>query len=111
MSDIFRFDTEEQTLTKEKIKLKKPSKYRVIILNDDFTPMEFVVWILQVVFHRSRAESQQIMLKAHITGKALCGVYSHDVARTKVAQVQQLAEQHGYPLHCTMEVEEGEEES
>ncbi|EQA37043.1 ATP-dependent Clp protease adaptor protein ClpS [Leptospira inadai serovar Lyme str. 10] len=110
MSEVYRFDTEEQVLTKEKLKLKKPPKYRVVILNDDYTPMEFVVWILRVVFYRTAAESERIMLQAHTTGKALCGVYSHDVAKTKVAETHKLAEQHGHPLQCQMEIEEGEEE-
>ncbi|MFB5651657.1 ATP-dependent Clp protease adapter ClpS [Leptospira wolffii] len=103
--------TEDETLTREKIKLKRPAKYRVVILNDDYTPMEFVVWILRVVFYRTQVESEQIMLKAHTTGKALCGVYSHDVARTKVNETHMLAEEHGHPLHCQMEIEDGEEES
>ncbi|PJZ68176.1 ATP-dependent Clp protease adapter ClpS [Leptospira perolatii] len=111
MSEVYKFDTEEQVLTKEKLKLKKPPKYRVVILNDDYTPMDFVVWILRVVFHRSETESEKIMLQAHTSGKALCGVYSHDVARTKVAETHKLAEHHGHPLQCIMEIEEeGEEE-
>ncbi|MEM8548905.1 MAG: ATP-dependent Clp protease adapter ClpS [Pseudomonadota bacterium] len=86
-------------------KLKKPPLYRVVLINDDYTPMEFVVQILEQVFAHDRALATRIMLEVHTKGKGVCGVYTYDVAETKVAQVGQAAEQHQHPLLCTMEEE------
>ncbi|MEL6870594.1 MAG: ATP-dependent Clp protease adapter ClpS [Pseudomonadota bacterium] len=86
-------------------KLKKPPMYRVVLLNDDYTPMEFVVQILEQVFAHDRTLATRIMLEVHTKGKGVCGVYTHDVAETKVAQVSQAAEQQQHPLLCTMEAE------
>lgn len=89
--------------------IKKPKRYAVVLLNDDYTPMEFVVYILQRIFYKNRQQAQHIMMEAHTNGKAICGIYSQDVAKTKVAQVKTLAEEDDHPLRCEIEVaEEGE---
>ncbi len=90
---------------KEKTDLKKPNLYCVLILNDDYTPMEFVVWVLQKVFHKPLEEATHLMLQVHTQGRGLCGVFTHDIAQTKVYQVKTLAEQHGHPLECVLEAE------
>lgn len=84
-------------------KLKKPPLYRVVLLNDDYTPMEFVVQVLQSIFGMNRSTATRIMLEVHTKGKGICGVYTFEIAETKVAQVVGLAEQHQHPLLCTME--------
>ena len=84
-------------------KVKQPPLYRVVLINDDFTPMEFVVDILESVFGMERTRATQVMLEVHTKGKGVCGVYSHEIAETKVAQVMGIAEQHQHPLLCTME--------
>ena len=84
-------------------KLKKPPLYRVVLLNDDYTPMEFVVQILQSIFGMDRSTATRIMLEVHTKGKGVCGVYTYEIAETKVAQVTGLAQQHQHPLLCTME--------
>lgn len=83
--------------------LKKPAMYQVILLNDDFTPMHFVVNVLEYFFGLSQESATQIMLQIHNQGKGICGVYSYDVAETKVALVSDYARQHEYPLLCDME--------
>ena len=86
-----------------KPKPQKPSLYRVLILNDDYTPMEFVVYVLERFFNKSREEATVIMLHVHQTGVGVCGVYTYEVAETKVAQVVDMARRHQHPLQCTME--------
>lgn len=103
-------DLEGELLTEEVTKLKRPDMYRIVLLNDDYTPREFVVWVLIKVFHKSEEEGTRIMLEAHTRGKSIIGVYTFDIARTKVMQVDNLAKQHEHPLKCDMEVEEGGEE-
>jgi ATP-dependent Clp protease adaptor protein ClpS len=88
-----------QTLTRT----KKPALYKVFLLNDDYTPMEFVVYVLERFFQKSREEATTIMLHVHQNGVGLCGVFTYEVAETKVAQVLDLARQHEHPLQCTME--------
>jgi len=83
--------------------LKRPPLYRVILLNDDYTPMEFVVRVLEKVFGLDRNTATRIMLEVHTKGKGICGVYTYEIAETKVAQVTGLAQQHQHPLLCTME--------
>ncbi len=83
--------------------LKPPPKYKVLLLNDDFTPMDFVVQVLELFFHLSREKATQIMLHVHTRGVGVCGVFSRDVAETKVAQVKEFARRHQHPLMCTME--------
>ncbi|HCK83204.1 MAG TPA: ATP-dependent Clp protease adapter ClpS [Hyphomonadaceae bacterium] len=90
-----------QTLTRT----KKPSLYKVLLLNDDYTPMEFVVYVLERFFSKSREEATTIMLHVHQNGVGLCGVFSFEVAETKVTQVLDLAREHQHPLQCTMEKE------
>ena len=80
-----------------------PQMYQVIMLNDDYTPMEFVVMVIQEFFSKDREAATQIMLKIHLDGKAVCGVYSRDVAATKVDQVLDAARQAGHPLQCVSE--------
>jgi ATP-dependent Clp protease adaptor protein ClpS len=84
-------------------KTKPPQMYQVVMLNDDYTPMEFVVVVIQEFFNKDRETATQIMLKIHLDGKAVCGVYSRDVAATKVEQVQAAARQAGHPLQCVSE--------
>lgn len=86
-------------------KLKKPNLYKVLLLNDDFTPMEFVVVVLEQVFAKPREQAVQIMLHVHQKGVGVCGVYTHDIAETKVRQVMDFAQEHQHPLQCTMEPE------
>ena len=86
-----------------KPRLKRPPLYRVILLNDDYTPMEFVVEVLQKIFSLDRTTATRIMLEVHTKGKGVCGVYTYEIAETKVAQVTGLAQQHQHPLLCTME--------
>ncbi|HRJ01498.1 MAG TPA: ATP-dependent Clp protease adapter ClpS [Hyphomonas sp.] len=89
--------------TETRVRTKKPSLYRVLLLNDDYTPMEFVVFILERFFNRSREQATRIMLHVHQKGVGLCGVYTFEVAETKVAQVLDLARRHEHPLQCVME--------
>lgn len=84
-------------------KLKRPPLYRVVLINDDYTPMEFVVDILETVFSMERTRATQVMLEVHTKGKGVCGVYNYEIAETKVAQVMGIARQHQHPLLCTME--------
>jgi ATP-dependent Clp protease adaptor protein ClpS len=84
-------------------KTKPPQMYQVVMLNDDFTPMEFVVMVLQQFFSKDRETATQIMLKIHLDGKGVCGVFSKDVAASKVDQVMDAANQSGHPLQCLSE--------
>ena len=83
--------------------LARPPMYRVLLLNDDFTPMEFVVEVLQVFFGMNREKATQVMLHVHTRGKGVCGVFTREVAETKVVQVNEYARQQQHPLLCTME--------
>ena len=91
--------------TKSRTETKKPSLYRVLILNDDYTPMEFVVFVLERFFNKSREDATRIMLHVHQHGVGVCGIYTYEVAETKVAQVLDLARRNEHPLQCTMEKE------
>ena len=93
------------TITKTAPKTKRPSLYKVLLLNDDYTPQEFVVWLLEEVFHKSREEATVVMLHVHNHGVGICGVYTYEVAETKVARVLELARRNEHPLQCTMERE------
>ena len=86
-----------------KPKLKRPPLYRVVLINDDYTPMEFVVEVLETVFGMERGKATRVMLEVHTKGKGICGVYSYEIAETKVAQVTSIAQQQQHPLLCTME--------
>jgi ATP-dependent Clp protease adaptor protein ClpS len=86
-----------------KPKTKKPPLYRVVLLNDDYTPMEFVVEVLELIFIMDRPKATRIMLEVHTQGKGVCGVFTYEIAETKVAQVCSFADQHQHPLLCTLE--------
>ena len=90
-------------VTKTRAKTKKPSLYKVLILNDDYTPMEFVVDILQRFFAMDRTKATRVMLEVHTKGKGVCGVFTYEIAETKVAQVIAYARQHQHPLMATLE--------
>ena len=94
---------DDTILEAKKAKLKPPPMFKVMLLNDDYTPMDFVVMVLQKFFSLDREKATQIMLKVHREGMGLCAVYSKDVAATKVDQVRSYAKQHQHPLQCTME--------
>jgi len=91
------------TKTKGKPKLQPPSMWKVVLHNDDYTTQDFVVFVLTVVFRKPESEATRIMLAVHRQGKGIAGLYTYDVAETKINQVRALAEQHEYPLLCTME--------
>jgi ATP-dependent Clp protease adaptor protein ClpS len=84
-------------------RLKPPPLFKVMLLNDDFTPMDFVVEVLQRFFSKNREQATQIMLKVHHEGSGICGVYPHGIAETKVKQVSEFAREHQHPLQCVME--------
>ena len=94
---------EGTVLEAKKAKVKSPPMFKVLLLNDDYTPMDFVVLVLQKFFSLSREKATQIMLKVHREGAGVCGVYPRDVAATKVEQVLAYARQHQHPLRCVME--------
>ena len=100
-----KFDTDGLDLAVEQARpeVKQPPLYRVVLINDDFTPMEFVVDILESIFGMERTRATQVMLEVHTKGKGICGVYNFEIAETKVAQVMGIARQHQHPLLCTME--------
>ena len=95
--------TEGELLTRAEEELKEPEEYSVLLLNDDYTTMEFVVTVLMTVFRKSLPDATRIMLDVHKKGKGTVGVYSYDIAVTKINQVHTLARQNGFPLKCTME--------
>ena len=100
-----RTDGDEDLAVKTRPKTQRPPMYKVLLLNDDFTPMEFVVHILERLFGMTHAQAIEIMLTVHRKGIAVVGVFSHVVAETKVAQVMELARRQHHPLQCTMEKE------
>jgi len=89
--------------TKEVVKLKKPSMYRCILLNDDFTPMDFVIEVLKAYFNKDQAAATEIMLAVHNQGRGICGTYSYEVAEAKSSQVNDAARREGHPLQCIVE--------
>lgn len=99
-------DGDTTVITDAKPKTKRPPLYKVLLLNDDYTPMEFVVHVLERFFGLSHAQAFEIMLTVHKKGLAVVGVFSHEIAETKVAQVMDYARRHQHPLQCTMEKEE-----
>ncbi|MBK67843.1 MAG: ATP-dependent Clp protease adapter ClpS [Rickettsiales bacterium] len=104
-SDVETPDGDLGVITKTKPKVKKPSMYKVIILNDDYTPMEFVVHILEMFFSKNREEATQIMLHVHRKGVGVCGIYPYEIAETKVTQVMDFCKKNEQPLQCTLEKE------
>jgi ATP-dependent Clp protease adaptor protein ClpS len=95
--------TDTGTITKTKPKTQRPSLYRVLLLNDDYTPMEFVVLVLQDVFNKTREDAMRIMLHVHTKGVGECGIYPYEVAETKVTRVMDTARKNQHPLQCVME--------
>ncbi|MCG6861116.1 MAG: ATP-dependent Clp protease adapter ClpS [Chromatiaceae bacterium] len=91
------------SVQESKPQLKRPPMYKVLLLNDDFTPMEFVVVVLETFFRMDREKATQIMLHVHTRGVGICGVYTRDIAETKVSQVNEYSRSHQHPLMCTME--------
>ena len=105
MSDKLTHLSDDLVLQEAKPKLKKPPLYKVILLNDDYTPMEFVIRVLERFFHKNREEATHIMLHVHQKGMGICGVFTREVAETKVRQVMLYAAENQHPLQCTMELE------
>ena len=105
VSDNEEGEGDQELLVKTKPKTKRPPLYKVLLINDDYTPMEFVVMILERFFGLTHAQAFDIMISVHKKGLAVVGVFSYEVAETKVAQVMDCARQHQHPLQCTMEKE------
>lgn len=105
MSDKLPQASDGLAIQEAEPKLQKPRLYKVILLNDDYTPMEFVVRVLERFFHKNREEATHIMLHVHQKGLGICGVFTRDVAETKVRQVMLYAAENQHPLQCTMEPE------
>lgn len=104
MVDDNKFENNDSLIKTQTIdKLKKPSLYKVLILNDDYTPMEFVVYLLKSFFNKSNEEATKIMLHVHQNGIGVCGVFSYEIAETKVIQVLDTSRKNNHPLQCTME--------
>ena len=93
----------DNVLEAQKAKVKPPPLYKVMLMNDDYTPMDFVVVVLQTVFAMSREKATQVMLQVHREGMGVCGTYTREVASAKVEQVVNIARKHQHPLQCTME--------
>ena len=106
MSDDPGDDGDASILIETRPRTKRPPLYKVLILNDDYTPMEFVVHVLERFFGMTHAQAFEIMLTVHKKGVAVVGVFSHEIAETKVTQVMDFAQRHQHPLQCTMEKEE-----
>ena len=103
--DELKFGLDEKLETINRQEVKSPPMYKVFLLNDDYTTMDFVVDILEKVFHKQIVEATQIMLHVHNHGRGLAGVYTHEIAETKINTAHQLSHQKGFPLKCTMEKE------
>lgn len=106
MSDQNDDESDSAVIVETRPKTKRPPLYKVLLLNDDYTPMEFVVHILERFFSMTHAQAFEIMLTVHKKGVAVVGVFSHEIAETKVGQVMDFARRHQHPLQCTMEREE-----
>ena len=104
-NDNDRHDGQTGVVTRTRPKTKKPSMYKVLLLNDDYTPMEFVVHVLERFFGKTREDATSIMMHVHQKGVGICGVYTYEVAETKVTQVMEFARKNQHPLQCTMEKE------
>jgi ATP-dependent Clp protease adaptor protein ClpS len=105
--------SKESTLTEQRqeTKLQRPRMWRVLLHNDDYTTQDFVVWVLETIFHKPRGEAFTIMMSVHQSGMGVAGIYTHDIAETKVKATKQLAEEHEFPLLVTMEPEPEAKES
>jgi len=100
-----RDDDQGLAVEESKPELKRPPMYKVVLLNDDFTPMEFVVHVLESFFSMPRHRATQVMLAVHTEGKGVCGTFTREIAETKVAQVNEYSRKHQHPLLCTLEAE------
>ena len=100
-----QINTDTNLLTKEKVKLRKPNLYKVILLNDDYTPMEYVVALLKSVFKKTQNQAVNIMLTVHKKGSGVCGVYTLEIAETKLKNVMDMAKSDQHPLQCILEKE------
>ena len=98
-----KYDSDVASVVDEDIQLKEPPMYCCILLNDDYTPMDFVVNILMEVFDKSEHEAQQIMMSVHKNGSGVCGIYTYEIAETKMKQTEMIAEKNGFPLTCVIE--------
>lgn len=94
-----------QLKQKKQVRFKEPSRHRVILLNDDYTPMDFVVHLLEKIFHMPKQDATKLMMEIHLTGSGVCGVFAYEVAEMRVSQVNLYARKHNYPLVCKMEQE------
>lgn len=103
MSEEKTGDQAESVVEESRPEIKQPPLYKVVILNDDYTPMEFVVEVLEVFFSMDREKATRVMLHVHTRGRGVCGVFTRDIAETKVAQVNDYARDHQHPLLCTLE--------
>ena len=103
-------DTNVITRTRPEEKVKRPRLYRVLMHNDDYTTRDFVIWVLQTIFRKSEADAVRIMLHVHQTGIGVAGLYTREVAETKVTKTERMAREHEYPLRLTMEPEDGDED-
>lgn len=103
MSQENDFDQEFEVLVDEEVELKEPPMYQVVLLNDDYTPMDFVIDILQMFFAMNYDKAYEVMMAVHQKGKGVCGVYSRDVAETKAHMVCQHAQENEHPLQCVIE--------
>jgi ATP-dependent Clp protease adaptor protein ClpS len=101
------FETGELTVAESRTRLKKPPLYKVLLHNDNFTTMDFVVYVLQTVFQRTESDAIRVMLQVHTQGAGVAGVYTFEVAEMKAAKVASLAQASEYPLLCTVEADEG----
>lgn len=97
------FDVDDDTVVKDDSRVEEPKMYKVILNNDDYTPMEFVIETLVEIFHKNHGEATQIMLQVHNRGKGICGIYTYEIAETKVSRVHELAEKYEYPLRASIE--------
>ena len=97
------FEQDLGVITKEKPEVKKPNMYAVVLINDDYTPMEFVIYVLQTIFKKSYEEAKKIMLLVHNDGKGICGIYSLDIAETKANQVIEFSRVNQHPLECKVQ--------
>ena len=105
MSNDWEDEEEGGTDTVTRPKVKKPKLYKVILHNDDYTTMEFVIFVLQTIFRKSEEEANTIMLKVHTSGKGTCGVFTHEIPETKATKASSLAKENSQPLLCTIEPE------
>ena len=96
-------ETQSEVKTKPKIKTKKPAMYKVLLLNDDYTPMDFVVFILESLFSKSHEEATEIMFNVHKNGVGVCGIFTYEIAETKATQAMNLARRNKHPLQCHIE--------